>query len=361
MERPIDHSTLAARASMAAEGRATSQEASVLEVALDEKAKPRLVRENGRVRLVADVGVNGLDVAHPYPDMKYTAVGRERAAEHLEVTELDGYRPAAVATTFQPQRAPETHRLRTLAEQAAGPEPTIFGTDDRVVFHDTNYPWRTVGKVRTAGGYGTGAVVGPRHVLTASHVINWSGGSAGWSTFTPGYYDGRGPWGEIGVSEVIFWEQVSGPLSDQQTAFDYVILITNQRIGDTVGFIGSRTYDAAWNGSAVWQYAGYAADLASGERPAYQGAGVVSSKQDFTLNGNSGCVLGHFNDFTPGQSGGSAWGWWGTETFPRVIGVGSTIGSTAVEQPGGGTSRDNEYGGGPALTSIISWARTNRP
>jgi hypothetical protein len=38
-------------------------------------------------------------------------------------------------------------------------------------------------------------------------------------------------------------------------------------------------------------------------RPAFQGGAVVSSKQAFTLNGNDGSVLGHFNEFTPGQSG----------------------------------------------------------
>jgi len=81
----------------------------------------------------------------------------------------------------------------------------------------------------------------------------------------------------------------------------------------------------------------------------------------YVVNGNDGSVLGHFNEFTPGQSGGPAWGWWGDEPWPRVVGVGSTIGSTAVEQPTGSTIGDNEYGAGPALTSIISWARANRP
>jgi hypothetical protein len=44
-----------------------------------------------------------------------------------------------------------------------------------------------------------------------------------------------------------------------------------------------------------------------------------------------------------------------------VVGVGSTIGSTAVQQPTGSTSGDNEYGGGPALSALISWARANFP
>ena len=48
------------------------------------------------------------------------------------------------------------------------------------------------------------------------------------------------------------------------------------------------------------------------------------------MGGNDALVLGHFNEFTPGQSGGAVWGWWDGEPWPRVIGVGSTVGSTAV-------------------------------
>jgi hypothetical protein len=75
----------------------------------------------------------------------------------------------------------------------------------------------------------------------------------------------------------------------------------------------------------------------------------------------SGYVLGHFNEFTPGQSGGSVWGWWDNEPWPRVVGVGSTIGDTTVKSTSVGTSGDNEYGGGPALSALISWARSNYP
>lgn len=67
------------------------------------------------------------------------------------------------------------------------------------------------------------------------------------------------------------------------------------------------------------------------------------------------------NGFTPGQSGGPAWGWWGSEPWPRVVGVGSTSGSTAVQAPTGSTNGDNEYGGGSALSALISWARANYP
>jgi len=306
-----------------------------------------------------------IDLGHPFPSLKVTALTRDSVGDHLEVRELDGGRPPGLETRFTPSKARATHRAsRRVRGDDRDQGGLIFDTDDRYLFQDTSFPWRTTGKVLTAGGWGSGTTIGPRHVLTASHVVNWDrdrDGNVGWATFTPGYFDGRGPWGEIAAEEVIFWEEAPGQLSDQETAFDYVVLVMAERIGETVGYPGYRRYEDDWNGEAVWQYTGYPGELSSGERPAFQGDAVISSKQDFTLNGNDGSVLGHFNEFTPGQSGGSVWGWWGDEPWPRVVGVGSTIGSTAVAKPTGSTTGDNEYGGGPALSTIISWARANRP
>jgi hypothetical protein len=362
---PLPSSALAERPDTPAGGAEGSTRVTLLDVALDERVRPQVVREDGRLRVVADVGVDGLDVTEPFPPARATALEPSAAGRHRAVLDLAGHRPSGVGASSVPAPAPPVRRS---PHEDGGVSRTIFGTDDRVVFQDTTYPWRTTGKVRTAAGWGSGTMIGRRHVLTASHVVNWNrdaAGNIGWVTFTPGYFDGRGPWGELVVDEVLSWVQNPGTLTDQQTAFDYVVLVLRDPIGDTIGFAGHRTYQASWNGGAFWQCVGYAGNLAGGERPAYQGGGTVSSEQDFTMDVGgtvlTGAVLGHFNDFTPGQSGGPAWGWFGQDTWPSVIGVGSTIGSTAVEQPNGGTDRDNEYGGGPALASLVSWARENRP
>jgi hypothetical protein len=47
-------------------------------------------------------------------------------------------------------------------------------------------------------------------------------------------------------------------------------------------------------------------------------------------------------------------GWWGEEPWPRVIGTASTLPDT----PSNDMSGDNEGGGGPALSSLIAYART---
>ena len=158
---------------------------------------------------------------------------------------------------------------------------------------------------------------------------------------------------------VIYWNESPLSLNDQETAFDYAILVLEDPIGDIVGYPGYRAYNKDWNEKALWQYIGYPGELNGGEKPAFQGDCVVSSVSAHNLSGQEGFVMGHFNEFTPGQSGGCLWGWWGDEPWPRVVGVGSTIGSTTVLSPSNTTNGDNEYGGGKALSALISWARNN--
>lgn len=359
-EKPIEHRLLARRASVPSEQRGAT--IPLLDIPLDGLRDPRLVMEDGHLRVVAEVGLDGMSRRRRHDRIPTTRLSARDMDLRSLPKMLDGHRPAGAGTNFVPKLAQPTHQLPVRRGEKLDQGGTIFGTDDRYLFDDHSFPWRTTGKVRTAGKWGSGTTIGPRHVLTASHVVDWKGDNGGvsWLTFTPGYFDGRGPWGEIAATQVIYWEQAPGQLSDEQTAFDYVVLVMEERIGEVVGYPGYRTYDDDWNGGKFWQYIGYPGELSSGERPAFQGDAVVSSKADESLNGQSGYVMGHFNEFTPGQSGGSIWGWWGDQPWPRVIGVGSTIGSTTVQEPGG-TDSDNEYGGGPALSALISWARTNFP
>ena len=350
---PVDHRALARRPGLAAKGKSQSATVVLADVAMEAVNDPRLIKKDGRVRMVAEVGGNGLDRTRRYQTIPVTKLGAREVDPEQVPQQIDGFRPAGLPTRFIPKLAKATHTLRPKKGTKHDLGGTIFGSDDRYLFDDIAFPWRTTGKIRTEGKWGSGTTIGPRLVLTASHVINWSGSSGGvsWVTFTPGYFDGSGPWGEIAATRVIYWEQAPGSLTDQQTAFDYVVLVMEDHIGDVVGYPGYRVYDDDWNDGKYWQYIGYPGELSSGERPAFQGDGVVSTVGEESLSGHTGYVMGHFNEFTPGQSGGSIWGWWGDEPWPRVVGVGSTIGSTAV-LPSGTTSNDNEYGGGPALQCV---------
>lgn len=357
---PITAKSLAKRSPMAAEGKPQDVTSEMLNMPLAGLREVQVEQDKQRLRVSASVSEK--DILKRRQGGKTEAVQLDPkdfkgAAVNLEI---EGFRPPGLPTHFHPKKGEEPRRApRRIGDDVGG---TIFDADNRVLFNDPSYPWRITGKVRTAGGWGSGTVIGPRHVLTAGHVINWTGGEGGgiaWLTFTPAYFDGAGPWGEIPVSKVIFWMKADSPLSDNETAFDHVVLVTEQRIGDSIGYAGFRSYDSAWNGGAYWQYIGYPQELSSGERPAFQPSGVVTSVKEESFSGQTGLVMGHFNDFTPGQSGGCLWGYFGEEPWPTVVGVGSTIGSTAVERPDGTTERDNEFSGGPSMAVLIDWARRN--
>jgi V8-like Glu-specific endopeptidase len=312
---------------------------------------------------------SGSDVLNPFPPVSVVLLHKEK---HLTstgdegITECPAQRLPDFSFKARPAATPAEREIPGLTDTAKAKPAVVFLPDQRFTFADSSFPWSLLGKVRSAGKTGSGIVIGPRHVLTASQCINWtrdSNGKIGWVSFTPAYFDGRGPWGEFSVRQVVAWvENSTSTLTDQQTAFDYAVLVLNETINGKVGgFAGARVYDAAWNGQALWQTLGYPADLNNAERPTFQRDCVISSKQDFpssTSGVPSGSVLGHFNDIFAGMAGGPVQGKWASDPGPSVVGVIST--EPRVPQVGS-TSGDNEYAGGAAMVRLINWTRQNAP
>ena len=147
---------------------------------------------------------------------------------------------------------------------------TIFGTDNRRAFQDTTYPWSTVGLVQTNRGSGSGVMIGPRHLLTVSHVIDWTapaGFAADWVRFTPSFFDGNAPFGEAYGAHIYWYVQEDGDgfISGNEGDFDYAVVVLDRRLGETTGWMGARGYDDDWDSLDVWSHMGYPADLNSGQ------------------------------------------------------------------------------------------------
>lgn len=283
--------------------------------------------------------------------------GEMRALAKQGLPDLDGYLPDHLPLNPIPEKLARTLRVRRyLAPIRKKPSKrertqvtTIFPPEDRYTFSDTSFPWCTIGRVDTAGGQASGVLIGPRHLLTVSHAMVWNAdNSCGWVRFRPSFFDGSAPFGEAWAIRWYAYRKVVGPgLSRAESREDYVVLVLDRRIGDTCGWMGSRTYSDSWDASAYWRHIGYPGDLAAGQRPSYE--------RDIALDGegsdsNTHKRAWHKGDVWPGQSGGPFFAWWDGESWPRMVAV----------QSGQQTS-NNLAAAGSRLVNCIITARDEHP
>ena len=223
---------------------------------------------------------------------------------------------------------------------------TIFPPDGRKVYYDTRYPWRCLLRITTPRGWsGSGVLIGPRHVLTASHCVDWT---PGWLNVDV-LYSNNNSLSTSGAWLVYAESKVSpGSISDSESDEDYAVLVLNDRIGDRFGWLGCRTYDSSWDDeTSYWWSVGYPQDMSmTGQLACYQ--------TDFLLNelgwdlGSARLIRSSTFDNWPGQSGSPVFGFW--DNGPYVVGVVS-----------GENESHNHISGGSLLTSLVSRARSEHP
>jgi V8-like Glu-specific endopeptidase len=276
-----------------------------------------------------------------------TQMKKRQVSEKDLAEQLKGYIPDHLGFSATPlKRVQSVHRIipdkveRRIAT-------TIFGADNRRAFRDTSYPWSTIGLVETNRGSGSGVMIGPRHLLTVSHIIDWtapSGYAADWVRFTPSYYDGDAPFGEA-YGAHIYWyvkEDGDGFISGIEGDYDYVVVVLDRRLGESTGWMGARGYDDDWDDLAVWSHMGYPADLNSGQRPTWQGGFRIDG-----TDADAQSIL-HQADVFPGQSGGPVFAFWEGDVGPRAVAVQSWQ-----------TSSNNGASGSMDMRDLVAQARTD--
>jgi hypothetical protein len=142
-----------------------------------------------------------------------------------------GYRPPWVPHEFLPRLVPF---------QTAEHPGRVYMEPKAVEAERLTYPWRTNGLVITNGApAGSGVLVGPNLMLTASHVAPW--GSSPWSMeFVPGFRQGNRPFGSSFVSEYRGFRVAAGDV----TGYDYVVCRLYNPLGRGLGWMGSVAFGA---------------------------------------------------------------------------------------------------------------------
>jgi V8-like Glu-specific endopeptidase len=221
-------------------------------------------------------------------------------------------------------------------------EPLIIHhPDDRTTYDDPSFPWGCVCQIASGNNTGCGVIIGPRHVLTASHVIDWNAPT----DFVDVHVVGATALARTASTAVWSFTQVDDVTHDTVDE-DYAVIVTAARIGDTFGFMGARTYNSTWDDEPYWRTIGYAPDVAGGMEPIYQ-RDFWLDEDELDLGSGRGMHCGA--DLVKGQSGSPIFGFWIGD--PQVVAVVSAVGSDDA----------NWASGGSLLTRLVREARAGDP
>ncbi|MEA3204382.1 MAG: hypothetical protein QOI63_2064 [Thermoplasmata archaeon] len=260
-----------------------------------------------------------------------------------------GFRPPWADLRFAPSAPPPRPAPLRRRGRAVTLHHEVFGAEDRRTYYPSGYPWNCIGRLSiwtdpaapdpqfTASG----ALVGPKHVLTAGHCVPW--GKSWKMQFVPGYYQGSSVAG-AGASS---WVSQARGWNDPGSAHDMAVLHLTESLGDWLGYMGTKTYQSRWEDHPYWTLAGYPDAVGGTEMPARQSRiSVLDDDSD-----GSATKLEHEGDATEGESGGPFFGWW-PDHMPYAIGTDSGGEDTFWED-------DNFEAGGRAMVDLVQWARDN--
>lgn len=227
-----------------------------------------------------------------------------------------------------------------------GGDPTrplrVFAPDGRYTYEDQAYPWRCVCRIRSGGKLGSGVLVGPRHVLTASHCLNWNDLTI---SIDANHFDGTAQ-GSSGAIRVWFYTKVSAGTATNADE-DFAVIVLSNRLGDRLGWMGTREYSADWDDKLLWRSIGYPSDITRMSRPVYQRD--YGLRQDDRDSDGFHTTTTETGDFVSGQSGSPSFAFW--DDGPYVVAV------LHGEQDDG----PNWNANGPLVVNLVRHARIQDP
>lgn len=292
-----------------------------------------------------------MPASKPFPDEIVQAVLAEHAARRIcngrsgegaKLSHVPGpkYENPGASTSFQPpwtnlvylpQLVPYRPRARRRAGVTSFPRQTTLlllqsnrmQTLDARLLPPCDYPYSTIGKVESGFGSefdrprirGTGVLVGPNMLLTASHLMQWDHPQEGWwMRFVPGSVSGLEPYGHSYVQTVHGYRAQEHP-----HGLDYVLGKLYTPLGQRVGWMGSQSFgDEDDYYDRRWISVGYPSVYMEGLQPAMD-INIEIEDIDNDDNDSKELETDYSVAFAGGWSGGPLFNWIGDQ--PRVIGI----------------------------------------
>ncbi|KAK3331209.1 trypsin-like cysteine/serine peptidase domain-containing protein [Apodospora peruviana] len=238
----------------------------------------------------------------------------------------------------------------------------IIGSDDRVPWNLSTYPYSTMGIVSAPGFYCSGSLVGPRLVATARHcvpndaLVNDTYATGKNAVFQPNRHDyddqNKTNTKHLLPSSMailpIAWNltasaEINGPCSQKH---DWAILVLQDALGEELGYLGAKVIDCEkQKDKPVFVHMGYPGDKAHGKQ-LYHQVGVKVTECDECAAANGPGLMRTDDDAAHGQSGGPLFSFGKSNGLPYVYGVCSS-----------GGPDNTAFAGGPEFVAAIAKAR----